>query len=412
MKNRITQTFATRVKAPDTGNRIHYDAEIAGFGLRVTEKGAKSFILNYVLHGRERRYTIGSLGEYTAETARAKAVDLRQQIREGIDPFDVLEQRKQESLEAQARVRTLKQLSDAYLQKWAEPNKRPGTVYDDRSLLNGVILPALGDLPIGGIKRADIADLHASLKATPYRANRALALLHHMFAWAMADDSGEWSLDKNPADGARKYHEEKRDRWLSEDELIRLADALDKYPRQCGQGALSEKQRTWLQTEARRAMDAVRLIMVTGCRKSETLTAQWADFDLTRGVWTKPSHRTKEKKTEHVALNAQALSLLERMDRTGAYLFPGRSGGNLQDVKSAWAKVCELAKLDGVRIHDLRHSFASHLVSSGVSLPVVGKLLGHTQPQTTARYAHLADNPQRDASNLFPTILPTARMVQ
>lgn len=412
MKIKITQTFATRVKQPSKGNQIHYDAEISGFGLRVTEKDAKSFILNYVIHGRERRYTIGTLGEYTAETARTKAIELRQMIRDGVDPFDVLEQRKQESIEAQARARTLRQLSAAYLEKWAEPNKRPGTVYDDRSLLNGVILPCLGDLPIGGIKRADVADLHASLKATPYRANRALALLHHMFTWAMADDSGEWAVDKNPAAGVRKYHEEKRDRWLSEDELIRLADALEKYPLKCGQGALSEKQRDWLQTEARRAMDALRLIMVTGCRKSEALTAQWADFDLVRGVWTKPSHRTKEKKTEHVALNAQALVLLEGMERKSEYVFPGRMGGNVQDVKTPWASVCKLAKLQGVRIHDLRHSFASHLVSSGVSLPVVGKLLGHTQASTTQRYAHLSDNPQRDAANLFPVILSVARAAQ
>ena len=124
----------------------------------------------------------------------------------------------------------------------------------------------------------------------------------------------------------------------------------------------------------------------------------------------KPSH--KEKKTEHVPLNEQALSLLERMEHIGEYLFPGRAGGNLQDVKSAWAKVCKLAKLESVHVHDLRHSFALHLVSSGVSLPVVGKLLGHTQAQTTTRYAHLADNPQRDAANLFPVILPVARMVQ
>jgi integrase len=412
MKIRITQTFATRAKAPEQGNRIHYDSEIAGFGLRVTEKGAKSFVLNYVIHSKERRYTIGSLGEYTAETARAKAVELRQQIRDGVDPFAVLEQRTQEALEAKARRRTLKQLSDAYLEQYAEPNKRPGTVYDDRSLLNGVILPDLGDLPIRGILRRDIAKLHASMKDTPYRANRALALLHHMFEWASADDSGEWAVDKNPVDGVNKYHEEKRERWLSEDELQRLADALEEYPRQCGQGALSEKQREWLQTEARRSMDALRLIMVTGCRKGEALTAKWADFDLARGVWTKPSHRTKEKKTEHVPLSAQALALLEGMDRTGEYLFPGRLSGSLKDVKTPWLHVCKLAKLQGVRVHDLRHSFASHLVSSGVSLPVVGKLLGHTQPQTTARYAHLADNPQREAANLFPAILPTGRMVQ
>lgn len=119
-------------------------------------------MLNYVIHGRERRYTIGSLGEYTAETARTKAIKLPDQIRDGVDPFAVLEQRKQEALEAKARRRTLKQLSDAYLEQYAEPNKRPGTVYDDRSLLNGVILPCMGDFPIRGILRRDIAKLHAS----------------------------------------------------------------------------------------------------------------------------------------------------------------------------------------------------------------------------------------------------------
>ncbi|HUZ47333.1 MAG TPA: site-specific integrase [Terriglobia bacterium] len=411
---RMTQTFATRVKAPVKGNRIYYDSGLAGFGLRVTEKGAKSFVLNYVIHGRERRYTIGSLGEYTAETARDKAIELRQQIRDGVDPFAVLEQRKQEAREAEARVRTVKQLSDAYLQKYAEPNKRPGTVYDDKSLLNGVILSRLGKVPLGQLTRRDIADLHASLKATPYRANRALALLHHMFTWAMSEESGdEWTMEKNPADGVRKYHEEKRDRWLSEEELQRLADALEAYPRQCGNApGVSDKQRDWLQSEARRAMDALRLIMVTGCRKGEALTAKWADFDFARGVWTKPAHKTKEKKTEHVALNEQALSLLEHMEHTGEYLFPGRTGEHLKDVKYPWAYVSKRAKLEGVRIHDLRHSFASHLVSSGVSLTVVGKLLGHTQASTTQRYAHLADSPQRQAANLFPAILPTSRMVQ
>jgi integrase len=424
MKIRITQTFATRVKLPAKGNRIHYDSEIPGFGLRVTEKGAKGFVLNYVIHGRERRYTIGSLGEYTAETARDKAIELRQQIRDGVDPFAVLEQRKQEALEAEARQRTLKQLSDAYLKQYAEPTKRPGSVYDDKSLLNGVILPHLGKVPLGQLTRRDINELHAALKATPYRANRALALLHHMFEWAISDDSGEWTMDKNPAAGVKKYHEEKRDRWLSEEELQRLADALEEYPRQCWKVAgVSKKQRDWLQAEARRAMDALRLIMVTGCRKGEALTAKWTDFDFARGVWTKPSHHTKEKKTEHVTLNQQALALLEGMERKGEYLFPGRTkasrtkgGGtkndHLQDVKYPWAKVCKLAKLEGVRVHDLRHSFASHLVSSGVSLPVIGKLLGHTQPQTTARYAHLADNPQREAANKFPAILPVSRTVQ
>jgi integrase len=122
-------------------------------------------------------------------------------------------------------------------------------------------------------------------------------------------------------------------------------------------------------------------------------------------VWTKPSHHTKQKRTEYVPLSGQALALLEQLPKEDEYLFPGRAGGYLKDLKGPWAKVCELAELSGVRIHDLRHSFASHLVSSGVSLPIVGKLLGHTQPQTTARYAHLADNPVREAANQFPVVI-------
>jgi integrase len=152
-------------------------------------------------------------------------------------------------------------------------------------------------------------------------------------------------------------------------------------------------------------MNAIRLSMVTGCRKSEALTSKWNDFDLVRHVWTKPSHHTKQKRTEYVPLSEQALSLLDRLPREGEYVFPGRTGPHLTDLKGPWAKVCKIARLSGVRIHDLRHSFASHLVSSGVSLPIVGKLLGHTQPQTTARYAHLADNPLREAANRFPVVL-------
>ncbi len=240
----------------------------------------------------------------------------------------------------------------------------------------------------------------------PYRANRVLALLHKIFGFAIADDAVAWGIASNPAAGIPKFREEKRDRWLSEIELQRLAEAMQKYPDRCANEAdVSEKQRKFLLTEAQRAMNSIRLIMLTGCRKSEALSAKCSDFDFGRGVWRKPSHHTKQNRTEHVPLNAQALALFEGMPHNGEYLFPGRKCGHLQDLKHPWMQVCDAAKLNGVRIYDLRHSFASHLVSSGVSLTIVGKLLGHTQPQTTARYAHLADNPLREAANRFPLVL-------
>lgn len=282
--------------------------------------------------------------------------------------------------------------------------KRPRSVVEDKAMLHTIILPRLGQIRASSITHRDVSELHATLKGTPYRANRVLALLHKMFSFAAVGDDNEWGVTRNPSAGIPRFHEEKRERWLSEEEFERLVVAMQEYPERCAAEAnVSEKQHESLRKEARRAMNAIRLIVVTGCRKGEALTAMWTDF--ARGVWTKPSHHTKQKRVEHVPLNEQALALLETLPRDGEYLFPGRTGAHLTDLKGPWAKVSHFADLSGVRIHDLRHSFASHLVSSGVSLPIVGKLLGHTQPQTTARYAHLADNPLREAANRFPVVL-------
>jgi len=402
----LTQTFAKRVKPPKTGYRIHYDGGIHGFGLRVTSNGAKSFVLNYRVRGRERRYTIGQMGAWTTDTARQEAQRLRALVDQGEDPFVLEEARNLHAVEEEARQRTMKELSDYYLSNHAEVHKRPRSIAEDKAMLNSIILPRLGRMRASNITRRDISDLHVSLKATPYRANRMLALVHKMFSFAATDSKNEWCITQNPASGVPRFHEQKREKWLSEVELQRLAVALEEYPACSAADAdVSEKQRSFLRAESERAVNALRLTMVTGCRKSEALTSKWVDFDLVRHVWTKPSHHTKQKRTEYVPLSEQALSLLKRLPREGEYLFPGRTGPHLTDLKGPWAKVCQIAKLSGVRIHDLRHSFASHLVSSGVSLPIVGKLLGHTQPQTTARYAHLADNPQREAANRFPVVL-------
>lgn len=402
----LTETFARRVKAPPSGNRIHYDGEITGFGLRVTANEAKSFVLNYRFNGQERRYTIGPFPEFSVQMARDRAYELRQAISSGQDPFTLRETKQREAVEAEARLRTLRDLANEYLERHANVHKRPKSIREDKAMLNGVILTRLGRIRVAHITRRDISTLHADLKMTRYRANRVLALLRKMFNFALSDSEQEWGLSQNPAAGVLRFQEEKRERWLSEKELEHLTAAMAKYPNQRAKAAdVSAKQRKYVHAEAFRAMNALRLIVLTGARKGEVLQATWSQFDLGRGVWTKPSHSTKQKRIEHVPLNDQAVAFLKSLPKSGEFLFPGRkSGEHLSDLKYPWAEVCEVAKLKGVRIHDLRHTFASHLVSKGAPLTMVGKLLGHTQPQTTARYAHLADNPLREAANLFPVV--------
>jgi integrase len=395
MSVHISQTTVKKLRPPSNGNRIYYDDEIDGFGARVTEGGAVSFILNYYIHGRERRYTIGRWPEWSADAARAEAVELRAAIRKGADP-----------LQQKALSRSEPQVSDLaaeYIEKHALPHKRPTSVRNDRQMLDRLILPSLGKLRVTAVGRRDIEALHRSLKATPYRANRVLALLSSMFSKAV---EWKWRLD-NPVRGIPRFHEDEREQWLSAEQLRLLSDALDAYPQQ-------------------EAANAIRLLALTGAREGEVLNAEWSQFDLKRGVWTKPSHHVKQKRIEHVPLNRAALGVLSGMAQKASspFLFPGTKGdGPRVTIRRPWVQVLKAAGMVEevrapakrreervvpkplVRIHDLRHTFASHLVSAGESLHVVGKLLGHTEPATTARYAHVADGALREAANRFPNLL-------
>jgi integrase len=190
----------------------------------------------------------------------------------------------------------------------------------------------------------------------------------------------KWRAD-NPAVGVKRNFEDKRHRYLSPDEIARLVAALDGHPQRMSAAAL-------------------RLLLLTGARRGEVLGATWDMFDLERGIWTKPSAHTKQRRLHRVPLSSPALELLRdlRKRANGPYVFPGSRGLPLREVKRTWASVCQTARLSDCRIHDLRHSFASILASSGASLPVIGRLLGHTQSATTDRYAHLFDEPLRIAT--------------
>jgi integrase len=361
---------------------VRWDEKVPGLGVRIYPSGRKAFVLSYRAHGAKRLLTLGDYGTLTLETARKKAQQERAKVLEGQDP---LQERRQTRA-----APTVADLAKDYLERHARPHKRASSVADDVDMLSQKVLPALGTKKVATVSRRDIESLHQSLKGTPYRANRVLALLSKMFSLAI---HWGWRPD-NPVIGIPRFPEEKRERWLNEEELAKLLEVLSTHSNQ-------------------RAANAVRLLVLTGSRRSEVLSATWEQFDLSREVWTKPSHQTKQNKTEHVPRNKAALQLLTVMrlaDPAGSYLFPGdRAGKPLQDIKGFWSSVCATAGLNNVRIHDLRHTFASHLVSSGLSLEIVGRLLGHSQAATTKRYAHLADHPLREATNRFATIVASTK---
>lgn len=370
MAERITDQLVRRLEAPARGNRITYDTDIKGFGARITAKGARSFVLNYWHHGTERRLTIGAYPAWSVEAARRRASELRRQVDRGEDPLSAREEER--------RAPTVADLWECYTVLHL-PGKAPRAQADDRAMFRDYILPALGGMKVSAVRHGDVDALHRqiSLKGK-VRANRVVEVLRKAFALAVRQG---WRPD-NPASGVRRNPEEKRTRYLSPAEIVRLVEALDRHPE-------------------RASAEAIRLLLLTGARRGEVLAATWAQFDLERGVWTKPSAHTKQRKEHRVPLSAPALALLRRLREEATdspFVFPGRNGNALTDVKRTWAAVCEAAELVDVRLHDLRHTYASILASEGLSLPIIGALLGHTQAQTTARYAHLLDDPLRAAT--------------
>ena len=371
---KLTKRFVELLQA-EGKDRFEWDDDLPGFGVRVKSSGVKSYLVQYRHEGKSRRMTLGRHGVLTAEEARRLAKLQLGNVAHGNDP--ATERKEQRS------APTMQHLADDYLERHAIPNTRPNSIRDDKGMLNNAILPRFKGYKVKDIKRRDFEPFLQGMKETPYKANRVRALLSKMFSLAIA---WEWRSD-NPVLGIPKFQEGKRDRWLSEEELKRLGNVLDDHPNQ-------------------RAANVVRLLILTGARKGEVLKATWEQIDFDRGVWIKPAHTTKQKRTEHVPLSEQAMQLLagikEKADPKTPFVFPGDAKGKpLNCVKKFWSEVRTAADLKDVHLHDLRHTFASHLVSNGVSLPIVGRLLGHTQPQTTQRYAHLADDPLREAANLL-----------
>jgi integrase len=379
---KLTKRYVESVTPDAEKTLILWDSELKGFGLVVLPSGRKTYCIQYRNQERTlKRFKIGVNSQITTEQARDLAKKKLAIVTHGEDPAA---QKKQVS-----NLATMEELAVNYIERHGY-QKRPKSLHEDHRLLQSVILPVLGQSKILHVSRRNIEDLHKKLQDTPYQANRVLSLLSKMFTLAVS-----WGCrSDNPAINIPKYQEEKRDRWLNHEELNRLWTVLDSYSNHI-------------------TSYVIKFLILTGARKGEVLQATWDQFDLEKGVWTKPSHLTKQKKKEHLPLSGKAIDVLQTVEKlfpnylnknfsSSLYVFPGRIDGKpLKEIKTFWKTVVKEAKLESVRIHDLRHTHASHLVSKGLSLSIVGKLLGHTQASTTQRYAHLADEPLRQAAELF-----------
>jgi integrase len=371
---KLTETRLEKLVAPE-GKAELLVWERSGLGVRVGLK-RRTFLVQYRnAAGRTRRLALGHWPAMSLPSARAKAAEVLARVERGEDPAAEASQRDE--------VPTLRAFSERYLAQHARPHKRPRSVLGDEWLLKKVILPALGDLRLDAIGRREVQRLHAHMADRPTLANRAKALLSTVFH--LAEEWGEIPVGSNPAQGIRRYRETPRERFLSEAELARLGEALraheGKYPL---------------------AVAAVRLLVFTGARKSEIVALRWAEVDLAGATLRLPAERTKEKKPKTLPLSPPALEVFAKLPRLDDVLvFPGiRPGRPLRGgVEVAWSEVRRAAGLDGVHLHDLRHGFASCAVAGGLGLPILGALLGHTQPSTTARYAHLSADPLRAASD-------------
>ena len=376
-KVRLTKNLVDKLQT-EHAEHIFWDETLPGFGIRVKPSGVKSYVVQYRNRqtGRSRRKTLGKHGPHMSlHQARELAQGYLSDAVRGRDPIA--------EFKAIRSSPSVRDLADKYMKLHANPKKRPKSAAADQRMLDRFILPILGGHKVFEIGYKDVQTLHNSLKSTPYQANRVLSLFSKMFELSI---KWQWRHD-NPAKGVEKFHEEKRYRWLSDEELKKLTKALDEHPNQI-------------------AANAIRLQLLTGARIGEILSAKWVDFDLDRGVWTKPSHHTKQKITEHLPLSGVAKELLitnrRSINSNSDFIFPGQQPDKpIVDLKRFWRSIMKSAQIEDYRIHDNRHTHASQLVSSGMSLAIVGRLLGHTNPTTTQRYAHLADDPLREAAEIM-----------
>ena len=366
----------------------HPDERCPGLALLVKSTGRRVWCLDYRVNGRQRRLTLGRADVLLPGEAIKQAIKHRAAIDGGADPLAL----KEAARRAEEANITLTALFPRYLDEYAAVKKKPRSVAGDKWMFETVIKGSLGRLRVSDISDEDVARFHRKVsksgtrgKPAPILANRAVALLSCVMSLAE-----KWKLrpnNSNPCQHVDKNTEHERHRFLSGEQLMALGKVL------------AESERAEPGTEEHEAplmIAAIRLLLFTGCRKSEVLELRWSAVNFELGVLTLAESKTGAKV---VTLNAPARQLLAGLPQTSEYVFPGkRAGKPLVGIGHVWERIRARAGLQGVRLHDLRHSFGSTAAGLGASLPIIGSLLGHSQAQTTARYAGVARDPRREAA--------------
>ena len=378
---KITKRSVESLK-PKAKDYFLWDDDLAGFGVRVMRSGLKTYVLQYRVGRRTRRNAFSRVGTMTPDQARTYARELLVEVDKGQDPVA--------ELVAHRRSPTLAHLCQQFLDEYVEQRCKPTTQREYKRLVKLIIVPQLGTFKIGDVKRSDIAKLHHDLRETPYQANRTLATLSKIFNLAEV-----WGLrldGSNPCRHVKKYSETKRERYLTFEEFKNLGQTLREA--ECDG------------SEPKPVINAIRLLILTGARLNEIQTLKWEY--VREGFLALPDSKTGAKR---IVLGKEAVDVLQRIERVpdNPYVITGKvEGQHWNDLQRPWRSIRDKAKLTGLRIHDLRHSFASVAASQGESLAIIGKLLGHSQVQTTARYAHLSPNPVSATADRISSVIAVA----
>ncbi len=374
MKVRLNKRTIDEAVYEGPGGCYLWDTELAAFGLRIYPSGRKSFVVSYWSRGRRRFFTLGQFGRLTVQQAREAALEVFLQVRRGEDPSGDRRSAK--------HAPTMADLADRHIEDHAKIKNKARSAKRARQLWDRCVLPKHGKRKVADIQRADVAKLITSMAGTPAMANKVISLLSKAFN--LAEVWGWRPEGTNPCRHVQRFKEDGRERYLAESEIVRLGKTLAKIE---SEGSVLPQ-----------AVDAIRLLILTGCRSAEILKLRWSDVDFERRCLHLPDSKTGSRT---VVVNTSALRVLAWLERVDGnpYVIPGaKPGSHLSTLQRLWDRIRVEADIADVRVHDLRHTFASVGVNSGHNLSVVGKLLGHSKILTTQRYAHLADDPLRKAT--------------